>query len=83
MKKFIYNIACNIIEKNNCSVVSNEVIDTSVNMMERAYQFYLTSNHEECEEAYIQGVINMAKNFLGENTVKGILNKIKGGNRYE
>ena len=83
MKKLLYDITCKIIEKNNCSVVPNEVLEKSVDMLKRAYTFYLTSNREESESAYIQGVVNMAKNFIGEDRVKSILNKICEVNIYE
>ena len=77
MKKFIYKIACQVIEAISISeVVSYETFDEAENLLERAYRFYLTSNREDSEEAYIEGLFNMAKIFIGKQRIKNILNSI-------
>ena len=79
MKKFIYKIACKVIESISISeVVSYKTFDEAENLLERAYRFYLTSNREESDEAYIEGLFNMAKIFIGKQRIKDILNRIYG-----
>ena len=77
MKKFIYRMACKIIEISCVSeVVSFEKFDKAEDLLERAYKFYLTSNRKESEEAYIEGLSNMAKLFIEEKRIKSIFNRI-------
>ena len=79
MKKIIYKIACQVIESTSISeVVSYETFNEAENLLERAYRFYLTSNREESDEAYIEGLFNMAKLFIGKQRIKNILNRIYG-----
>ena len=79
MKKIIYKIACQVIESTSISeVVSYETFNEAENLLERAYRFYLTSNREESDEAYIEGLFNMAKLFIGKQRIKNILNGIYG-----
>ena len=79
MKKFLYRMACKIIEISCVSeVVSFEKFDKAEDLLERAYMFYLTSNREECDEAYIEGLFNMAKIFIGKKRIKSIINRIFG-----
>ena len=77
MRKFIYKIACKVIETISISeVVSYETFDAAENLLERAYIFYLTSNREDSNEAYIEGLLNMAKLFIGEQRINKILKRI-------
>ena len=79
MKKIIYKIACQVIESTSISeVVSYETFNEAENLLERAYRFYLTSNREESDEAYIEGLFNMANLFIGKQRIKNILNRIYG-----
>ena len=77
MRKFIYKIACKVIETISISeVVSYETFDAAENLLERAYRFYLTSNREDSNEAYIEGLFSMAKLFIGEQRINNILKRI-------
>ena len=77
MKKLIYNIALKIITEIGISeVVPFEKFEKAEDLLKRAYKFYLTSNREESEEAYIEGLSNMAKIFIEEQRIKSIFNKI-------
>ena len=77
LKKLIYNIACKVIAKIGISeVIPFEKFYKAEDLLKRAYRFYLMSNREESEEAYIQGLYNMAKIFIEEQRIKIIFNRI-------
>ena len=77
LKKIIYNIALKVITEIGISeVVPIEKFDKAEDLLKRAYRFYLTSNRKESEEAYIEGLSNMAKLFIEEQRIKSIFNKI-------
>ena len=77
LKKLIYNIACKVITEIGISeVVHFEKFEKAEDLLKRAYRFYLTSNRKESEEAYIEGLSNMAKIFIEEQRIKSIFNKI-------
>ena len=77
MKKLLYVIACKVITKfGKSEVVPYDTFLKSEDLLERAYRFYLTSNREESEEAYIQGLFNMAKLFINNQRIKKIKNRI-------
>ena len=79
MKKFLYRMACKTIELIGAiKVVPVENFDKAYDLLERAYRFYLTSNREESDEAYIEGLFNMAKIFIGKQCIINIKNRILG-----
>ena len=77
LKKLIYNIACKVIVEFGISeVIPFEKFDKAEDLLERAYMFYLTSDRKESDEAYIEGLSNMAKIFIEEQRIKSIFNNI-------
>ena len=77
LTKLIYNIAIKVITEIGISeVVPFENFYKAEDLLKRAYRLYLTSNREESEEAYIEGLSNMAKLFIEEQRIERIFNKI-------
>ena len=77
LKNLIYNIAVKVINEIGISeVVPFEKFYMAEDLLKRAYRFYLMSNREESEEAYIEGLYNMSKIFIEEQRIKSIFDKI-------